>query len=170
MLPKTAKLPHVGVKIAKGRAEARVPGRRTDEAQYVIEIGPRQLSGSCVASTDLLEQRYKILVSPALTLAVPRRRDFTATAPSSRLFWKFLGFEYATIGLGDSIKCDLNTDQVSGGVTPIVRLGCQYGRDKVVNQALARGYRKSNKTMTSKPTRGNGQNTACSPTRPCGKV
>jgi hypothetical protein len=82
----------------------------------VIEIGAQQLADSFLTADDLLSEVYSLFGKDRVQLGVPSGDgNFIKAAPSSRLFWQSLGFEYASIdftGEHDSLALDLNRDAV----------------------------------------------------------
>lgn len=112
-----------------------------DQAQRVIEIGSQQLGDSFLASTDLLDKTYQTFGRTRVELGSPSGADFASTAPSSKLFWTSVGFDYATIdydGHRDSIPLDLNTDHVPEKLRQQFDLVVNTGTtEHVANQAQA---------------------------------
>jgi hypothetical protein len=92
----------------------------------VIEIGAQQLSGTFLDAPERVRRLGMLFgVARPLSLpAVPRQRIvgpggvpdlLDPAAPAARLFWEWLGFDYASIdinGSPDSIPLDLNFDSV----------------------------------------------------------
>jgi hypothetical protein len=84
-----------------------------DRAARVVEIGAQQLADSLLEAPELSEL-YRLFDRKPAALGSPvGPENFTARAPSSRLLWTSLGFEYAAIDLaGDAIPLDLNSEPV----------------------------------------------------------
>jgi hypothetical protein len=112
-----------------------------DKARRVIEIGSQQLSDSFLASTDLLEQIYRMFGRTGVALGTPSGEDFERSAPPSRPFWTSLGLDYMTIDFGDQpdcVKLDLNSDQVPERLHQQFDLVVNAGTtEHVANQAQA---------------------------------
>ncbi len=78
----------------------------------LIEIGSQQLANSFLEADELLEEIYRAFLQPRVPLGTPTAGSFTS-APSSREFWRSLGFEYAAVdfdGHRDSISVDINRE------------------------------------------------------------
>lgn len=112
-----------------------------DGARRVVEIGSQQLDDSFLASIDLLDQARQIFGGTKVDLGSPSGADFAETAPSSRPFWRSLGFKHTTIDLDtrhDAIPLDLNTDQVPEPLRRQFDLVINTGTtEHVANQAQA---------------------------------
>jgi hypothetical protein len=80
--------------------------------QRLIEIGSQQLANAFLEADELLEEVYRAFSRPRIPLGAPNASS-VALAPSSREFWKSLGFEYTAIdfdGHRDSIAVDINRE------------------------------------------------------------
>jgi SAM-dependent methyltransferase len=112
-----------------------------DKARRVVEIGSQQLADCFLASTDLLQQIYRLFDRPVADLGAPTGGDFEHSAPPSRPFWTALGFEYTSVDFGDEpdcVKLDLNTDQVPERLRQQFDLVVNAGTtEHVANQAQA---------------------------------
>jgi hypothetical protein len=91
-------------------------GGRLTRGLKIMEIGAQQLADSLLQANDLLDDLYAIFAKPRPDLGVPSGGSVLSdNAPSSRVFWKSLGFEYAALdfdGHRDSVAIDLNHDPV----------------------------------------------------------
>lgn len=86
----------------------------------VIEIGAQQLSNDFIRSTELLDELYSLYgrtkpdFGPTLDAGFVDGLEAQADdAPSSRVFWKSLGFDYTSAefdGHRESVEIDLNRD------------------------------------------------------------
>ena len=88
----------------------------------VIEIGAQQLSNDFLRSTDLISEAFSTFGRSPIPLGEPVESDVingieqqSEKNPSSREFWKSIGFIYAALdfdGHRDSTPLDLNRDRV----------------------------------------------------------
>ncbi len=87
-----------------------------EDASRVVEIGAQQLSDGLLQSNDLLDELYELFGRKRPFLGIPTGADhFTEAAPSSRVFWRSLGFDYSAIdyqGDEEVVSLDMNHDEV----------------------------------------------------------
>ena len=87
---------------------------KLDHATRVVDIGAQQLADNLLEATDELREVYRLFGREPVDLGAPVGvKNFKARAPTARLFWTSLGFEYAAVDLvDDAIRIDLNREQV----------------------------------------------------------
>jgi hypothetical protein len=131
--------------LIKLKEQGLIPGKSS-----VIEIGAQQLSDDflcCNAELKKMGQLYGVSRACPLPppLAMPfddgRLKALDASAPRARLFWAWLGFDYASIdidGSPGSIPVDLNFDDVPADITGKFQLVTNYGTtEHIANQLNA---------------------------------
>ncbi len=113
-----------------------------------MEIGAQQLAPSFLSARDRLEylgRLFGTLPEPDLPLLVQadysRDNVLETTAPYARLFWEWLGLDYAAIdidGSASSIPLDLNYDDVPADAKGKYGLVTNFGTtEHVANQLNA---------------------------------
>ena len=115
-----------------------------------MEIGAQQLANNFLEATEELEEVGRLFGTEVpLSLPTPRHTHIAhgelehldAHAPSSRNFWLWLGFDYASIdvdGSPGSIPIDLNFDSLPPGAAGKYQLVTNYGTtEHVANQLNA---------------------------------
>ena len=121
-----------------------------ERATSVMEIGTQQLAANFAAATDELQEVGRLFgVERPLSLPIPERthivhgelQHLDEQAPWSREFWRWLGFDYASIdvdGSPGSIPIDLNFDSVPANAVGKYQLVTNYGTtEHVANQLNA---------------------------------
>jgi hypothetical protein len=118
----------------------------------VMEIGAQQLSGTFLDAPERV-QRLGMLFGVARPLSLPTARRerivgpgglpnlLDPAAPAARIFWEWLGFDYAAIdidGSPGSIPLDLNFDSVPAEATGKYPIVTNFGTtEHVANQLNA---------------------------------
>jgi hypothetical protein len=118
----------------------------------VMEIGAQQLSGTFLDAPERV-QRLGMLFGVARPLSLPTEKRqrivgpgglpdlLDPAAPAARIFWEWLGFDYAAIdidGSPDSIPLDLNYDSVPAEATGKYPIVTNFGTtEHVANQLNA---------------------------------
>jgi hypothetical protein len=111
----------------------------------VVEIGAQQLSNAFLRERRELDELYRLFGKPPVELGEPQHQRSVAgveplsdAAPSSRIFWESLGFDYAAVeyaGHRDAVALDLNSDSVPPPLRSSFDLVVNYGTtEHVANQ------------------------------------
>ncbi|WP_315763389.1 methyltransferase domain-containing protein [Bradyrhizobium sp. SZCCHNS2005] len=114
----------------------------------MIEVGAQQLSNAFLRSHDLISECYRLFGKQPVSLGEPIETDMvngiehqSEDNPSSRQFWRSLGFTYAALefdGHRDSTPLDLNRDSVPRRMRAAFDLVVNTGTtEHVANQANA---------------------------------